>query len=77
MPPKKKDKYCIRNWKEYNQSLVNRGSITFWFDENTTQKLGIWQTQHLVFSIGYKASSRLLPGWILESGLYSRPTSRN
>jgi Transposase DDE domain len=37
-PPKKKDKYRIRNWKQYNQSLVNRGSITFWFDENATEK---------------------------------------
>jgi hypothetical protein len=36
--PKKKDKYRIRNWKEYNQSLVNRGSITFWFDENAIGK---------------------------------------
>lgn len=36
--PKKKDKYRIRNWREYNQSLVNRGSITFWFDENAIQK---------------------------------------
>jgi hypothetical protein len=32
-PSKKKDKYRIRNWHEYNQSLVNRRSITFWFDE--------------------------------------------
>lgn len=37
-PSKKKDKYRIRNWREYNQSLVNRGSITFWFDENAIQK---------------------------------------
>ena len=29
----KKDKYRLRNWSEYNRSLVNRGSITFWFDE--------------------------------------------
>lgn len=36
--PKKKDKYRIRNWKEYNQSLVNRGSITFWFSEETIKK---------------------------------------
>lgn len=28
----KKD-YRVCNWKEYNQSLVNRGSITFWFDK--------------------------------------------
>ena len=33
--PKKKDKYRIRNWREYNQTLVNRGSITFWFDKDS------------------------------------------
>jgi len=32
------DKYRIRNWKEYNRSLVNRGSLTFWFDENAIEK---------------------------------------
>lgn len=30
-----KEKYRICNWKQYNQSLINRGSITFWFDEET------------------------------------------
>ena len=34
-PSKKKDKYHTRNWKEYNRALVNRGSITFWFSENS------------------------------------------
>ena len=34
----KKDKYRIRNWLEYNRSLKNRGSITFWFSEEVTQK---------------------------------------
>jgi hypothetical protein len=29
---KQRDK--IRNWKEYNEALVNRGSLTFWFDED-------------------------------------------
>lgn len=37
-PSKKKDKYRIRNWRQYNQSLVNRGSITFWFDEAAIAK---------------------------------------
>jgi len=37
-PSKQKDKYRIRNWPQYNQSLVNRGSITFWFDEEAIQK---------------------------------------
>ncbi len=35
-PPKKKGKYRIHNWKQYNQSLINRGSITFWFSKDVT-----------------------------------------
>jgi hypothetical protein len=38
MALKKKDKYRTRNWKEYSQSLVNRGSITFWFSEDAIAK---------------------------------------
>jgi hypothetical protein len=38
MISKKKDKYRTRNWKEYNASLVNRGSITFWFEEKAAEK---------------------------------------
>ena len=34
----KKDSYHIRNWKQYNQSLVNRGSITFWFNDEAIAK---------------------------------------
>ncbi len=30
---KKKAKYRLRNWKEYNRSLVNRGSLSFWIFE--------------------------------------------
>lgn len=37
MITKKKDKYRTRNWKEYNRSLINRGSITFWFDESAIE----------------------------------------
>ena len=37
-PPKEKNKYRTRNWKEYNQALVNRGSITFWFHEEAIEK---------------------------------------
>lgn len=38
MTSKKKDQYLTRNWKDYNQSLVNRGSLTFWFEEKAIQK---------------------------------------
>jgi len=30
---KRKRQYRIRNWKEYNQALKQRGSLTFWLDE--------------------------------------------
>ena len=33
-----KAKYRIRNWKEYNRSLVQRGSITVWFSEDAIDK---------------------------------------
>lgn len=29
-----KRRYRIRNWREYNAALVERGSLTVWFDEN-------------------------------------------
>lgn len=30
---RKKAQYRVRNWADYNESLVQRGSITFWIDE--------------------------------------------
>jgi hypothetical protein len=35
MVAKSKSSYKIKNWKDYNESLVRRGDITFWFDEDT------------------------------------------
>jgi len=32
-PKNKKATYRVRNWSEYNRSLVKRGSITLWIDE--------------------------------------------
>ena len=29
-----KQKFKVKNWSEYNKSLVNRGSVTFWMDKN-------------------------------------------
>lgn len=31
----RKKQYRIRNWPEYNKALVNRGSLTIWFDEKS------------------------------------------
>lgn len=33
-----KAKYRIRNWKDYNKSLVQRGSITIWFSQSAINK---------------------------------------
>jgi len=30
----KKISYRVRNWKEYNRSLVNRGNLTIWFSDD-------------------------------------------
>lgn len=30
----RKGTYKIRNWSKYNESLVQRGSVTFWFNED-------------------------------------------
>ena len=44
----KKD-YRVRNWREYNEALVQRGSITFWFDEETIKN---WHVKKLEKSRG-------------------------
>jgi len=34
---KRSSRYCIRNWAEYNKSLVQRGSLTVWFSEDAIE----------------------------------------
>lgn len=31
---KKKTRYRVRNWSDYNRSLTNRGSLTFWISQD-------------------------------------------
>lgn len=33
-----KRQYHVRNWHNYNNALVNRGSLTFWFSEENIEK---------------------------------------
>jgi len=35
--PKRKARYRIRNWAEYDASLVQRGSVTFWISEEVLE----------------------------------------
>jgi hypothetical protein len=32
-PTKAKYRYQVKNWREYDRALVNRGNLTIWFDE--------------------------------------------
>jgi hypothetical protein len=47
-----KAQYRIRNWKDYNTSLKQRGSITVWFSEDSIDK---WHAT----STGLKVYARL------------------
>lgn len=38
MTKQTKTKYQIRNWSEYNKALVNRGSLTIWFSQESIEK---------------------------------------
>jgi hypothetical protein len=38
MAGKRKGTYKITNWREYNESLVQRGSITFWFRDDVIEQ---------------------------------------
>lgn len=41
--------YKVTNWREYNDSLVNRGDITFWFDEDV---LDSWEHDNAEGKVG-------------------------
>jgi hypothetical protein len=36
--PRKAEQYKIRNWKEYNQALKNRGSLEIWIEDDVASK---------------------------------------
>ena len=35
-----KRRYKTTNWKQYNKALINRGSLTFWIDE---EAIAVWK----------------------------------
>lgn len=41
--------YRLTNWREYNESLVQRGDITFWFDEDV---LDAWEHDNASAKVG-------------------------
>src|SRR3972149_1107617 len=46
----RKGTYKITNWSKYNESLVRRGSITFWFCEET---IGKWRHDNANPRVGH------------------------
>jgi len=47
---KTKTKYRLRNWREYNRALVQRGSLTMWITEDVVQ---IWHAVELESKRGH------------------------
>ena len=46
---KRKRTYKVRNWREYNESLVRRGDVTIWFSEDA---LASWEHPNDVTKVG-------------------------
>lgn len=67
-----KRSYKITNWRKYNESLVNRGSITFWFDEET---LAHWEHDNAGVKVGrpFKFSDRAIEVLLALRELFQLP----
>jgi hypothetical protein len=50
MAGKRNGAYKITNWRKYNESLVNRGSITFWFNEDIIKQ---WHHENAKTKVGH------------------------
>lgn len=60
---KHKKQYKVRNWKEYNQALVDRGSILFWITEEAIRN---WEEQH---KTGKRGKPRIFSNTAIETAL--------
>jgi hypothetical protein len=52
---KSKVAYRVKNWNQYNQSLVNRGNVTLWLDQDAVDS---WNSDNRV---GKRGRGDLLP----------------
>ncbi|MEK7306847.1 MAG: IS5 family transposase, partial [Nitrospirota bacterium] len=58
-----KKKYKVRNWKEYNQALVDRGKIFFWITEEAIRN---WEEQQ---KTGKRGKPRTFSNTAIETAL--------
>ena len=71
MKKKKKQHYEIKNWPDYNQALINRGSLTLWIDESMIQ---FW---HQPEKTGYRDSPMTYSDMAIQCALHTQPTPTN
>jgi Transposase DDE domain len=67
---KPKKHYKVRNWKEYNEALVNRGRIEFWI---TDEALHLWKEQK---KTGKRGKPKLYSNLAIETALLLREVFR-
>jgi transposase len=65
-------RYKVTNWREYNESLVRRGDITFWFDEEV---LAAWEHDNSEWKVGrpYTYSDRAIEVLLTLRELFRLP----
>lgn len=61
-----KKKYKIRNWREYNQALVNRGKIAFWIADEAIRQ---WEERN---KTGKRGKPKLYSDLAIETALTLR-----
>ncbi|WP_421204104.1 IS5 family transposase [Aeromonas enteropelogenes] len=67
-----KSKHKISNWQQYNQALVQRGSLTIWMDEQAIQQ---WhcQSHHGRRGRGFHYSDTAIETALMLKGLFKLP----
>lgn len=67
-----KSKHNISNWKEYNQALVQRGSLTIWMDDHAIKQ---WhcQTHHGRRGRGFHYSDTAIETALMLKGVFKLP----
>lgn len=61
-----KKKYKVRNWKEYNEALVNRGKVMFWITEEAMRQ---WEEKRRT---GKRGKPRFFSNTAIETALTIR-----
>jgi hypothetical protein len=67
-----KSKHRITNWPEYNKALVNRGSLTFWIDEQAIKQWCCTE-HHGGRGRGFQYSDTAIETALMLKGLFNLP----